>query len=166
MKAYPDTSFLCALYRLQDNSSEAAAYFAAMPEPLEVTTLLLYEFRQAVRFQIRLHRADPSKGYSRAQGTKMLADLKADLISGELVTIPAPWPLIHLAAERLSELYTDASGHRSMDILHVATAIELGAKEFLTFDGNQKKLAEAEGLVVPLSSLLPQLELRRSKSPR
>ena len=37
-----------------------------------------------------------------------------------------------------------------MDILHVATAIELGAKEFLTFDGNQKKLAEAEGLVVPL----------------
>ena len=166
MKAYPDTSFLCALYRLQDNSSEAAAYFAAMPEPLEVTTLLLYEFRQAVRFQIRLHRADPSKGYSRAQGTKMLADLKADLISGELVTIPAPWPLIHLAAERLSELYTDASGHRSMDILHVATAIELGSKEFLTFDGNQKKLAEAEGLVVPLSSVPPQLELRRSKSPR
>ena len=37
-----------------------------------------------------------------------------------------------------------------MDILHVATALELGVKEFLTFDGNQKKLAEAEGLVVPL----------------
>jgi predicted nucleic acid-binding protein len=150
MKAYPDTSFLCALYRLQDNSPEAAAYFAAMPEPLEVTTLLLYEFRQAVRFQIRLHRHDPSKGYSRAEGTKMLADLKSDLIRGDVLTIPAPWPQIHLAAERLSELYTDASGHRSMDILHVATAIELGVKEFLTFDGNQKKLAEAEGLVVPV----------------
>jgi predicted nucleic acid-binding protein len=37
-----------------------------------------------------------------------------------------------------------------MDILHVATAIELGAKEFLTFDANQKKLAEAEGLLVPV----------------
>jgi len=36
-----------------------------------------------------------------------------------------------------------------MDILHVATAIELGAKEFLTFDTDQKKLAEAEGLLVP-----------------
>ena len=129
MMAYPDTSFLCALYRLQDNSPEAAAYLAAMPEALEVTTLLLYEFRQAVRFQIRLHRYDPSKGYSRAEGTKMLADLKSDLISGAVITIPAPWPQIHLAAERLSELYTDASGHRSMDILHVATAIELGAKE-------------------------------------
>lgn len=150
MKAYPDTSFLCALYRLQVNSADAAAYFAAMPGPLEVSTLLLYEFRQAVRFQIRLHRHDASKGYPRAEGTKMLADLKADLVSGQVITIPAPWPQIHLAAERLSELYTDAGGHRSMNILHVATAIELGAKQFLTFDGNQKKLAEAEGLVVPM----------------
>ena len=150
MKAYPDASFLCALYRLQVNSSDAAAYFAAMPGPLEVTTLLLYEFRQAVRFQIRLHRHDPTKGYPRPEGTKMLADLKSDLVSGEVITIPGPWPQIHLAAERLSELYTDAGGHRSMDILHVATAIELGVKEFLTFDANQKKIAEAEGLVVPL----------------
>ena len=38
----------------------------------------------------------------------------------------------------------------SLLFLHVATALHLGAKEFLTFDGNQKKLAEAEGLVVPL----------------
>jgi predicted nucleic acid-binding protein len=37
-----------------------------------------------------------------------------------------------------------------MDILHVATAIELGATHFLTFDANQKKLAEAEGLTVPI----------------
>jgi predicted nucleic acid-binding protein len=34
------------------------------------------------------------------------------------------------------------------DILHVATALHLGADEFLTFDGNQKTLAEAEGLTV------------------
>lgn len=80
----------------------------------------------------------------------MLLDLKADLVHGDVVTVPAPWPQIHLAAERLSELYTDGGGHRSMDILHVATALELGAREFLTFDENQKKLAEAEGLVVPV----------------
>lgn len=150
MQAYPDTSFLCAMYRLQANSAEAASYFAGLSEPLHVTTLLLYEFRQAVRFQIRLNRRDPSKGYSRTGGTKMLVDLKADLASGDVITVPAPWPQVHLAAERLSERHTDASGHRSMDILHVATAIELGAKDFLTFDVNQRKLAEAEGLMVPL----------------
>jgi len=92
MSAYPDTSFLCALYRSQANS---------------------------------------------------------DLVRGAVVIIPGPWPLVDSAAERLSELYAEAQGHRSMDILHLATAIELGAKEVLTFDGNQRKLAEAEGLVVP-----------------
>jgi len=54
--------------------------FPRMPGPLEVTTLLLYEFRQAVRFQIRLHRQDAAKGYPRGEGTKMMADLKADLV--------------------------------------------------------------------------------------
>lgn len=34
--------------------------------------------------------------------------------------------------------------------LHVAASLRLKAKQFLTFDGNQKKLAEAEGLVVPV----------------
>ena len=50
MIAFPDTSFLCALYVRQDNSSRAAAYFQKMPEPLSVSGLLLYEFRQSIRF--------------------------------------------------------------------------------------------------------------------
>ena len=43
MIAFPDTSFLCALYVQQDNSPEATACFKAMPEPLHVSGLLLYE---------------------------------------------------------------------------------------------------------------------------
>ena len=41
-----------------------------------------------------------------------------------------------------------AGGHRGFDILHVAAALVLRADEFLTFDANQKKLAESEGLAV------------------
>lgn len=37
-----------------------------------------------------------------------------------------------------------------IDILHIATAVHLGAKTFLTFDANQKLLAETEGLEVPI----------------
>jgi predicted nucleic acid-binding protein len=150
MKAFPDTSFLCALYRLQVNSHRAAAYFAAMPGPLEVSTLVLYEFRNSVRFQLRLHRNDASKGYPQTEGVKMLADLKSDLAAGAVVVIPAPWPQVHGVAESLSERFTELNGHRAMDILHVATALETGADAFLTFDANQKLLAEARGLSVPL----------------
>jgi predicted nucleic acid-binding protein len=41
-------------------------------------------------------------------------------------------------------------GHRGFDILHVAAALQLQAAEFLTFDANQRRLANAEGLPVPL----------------
>jgi hypothetical protein len=33
-----------------------------------------------------------------------------------------------------------------MDTLHVATALSMGAREFLGFDGNQTRLASAQGL--------------------
>jgi hypothetical protein len=42
------------------------------------------------------------------------------------------------------------SGYRAFDILHVATAQQFTASEFLTFDGKQRELAESEGLLVPL----------------
>jgi predicted nucleic acid-binding protein len=51
---------------------------------------------------------------------------------------------------RLSAAHTLSGGHRGFDILHAAAAIVMDAKQFLTFDRNQKRLAEAEGLSVPL----------------
>jgi hypothetical protein len=50
MIAYPDTSFLCAMFRQQANSIEASNHFAQMPEPLHIASPLLFEFRQATRF--------------------------------------------------------------------------------------------------------------------
>jgi predicted nucleic acid-binding protein len=53
-------------------------------------------------------------------------------------------------AKRLSATHTLAGGHRGFDMLHVAAATQLKARQFLTFDANQKKLAESEGLIVPV----------------
>jgi predicted nucleic acid-binding protein len=53
-------------------------------------------------------------------------------------------------AKRLSATHTLSGGHRGFDILHVATALIVKGQRFLTFDANQKRLAEAEGLAVPL----------------
>ena len=58
MKAFPDTSFLCSLYRLQEFSPRAIAQMALLEKPLLVSTLLLFEFRQSVRLQIFLHTKD------------------------------------------------------------------------------------------------------------
>ena len=148
MIALPDTSFLCAFYRRQDNSPQAAAHFKTMPEALHVSGLLLYEFRQSLRFQVWLHSQDKSKGYPQTDCDRALADLQSDLDTGAVMVVTADWPDVHRLAETLSKRHTIAGGHRSLDVLHVATALHLGALEFLTFDTNQRKLAAAEHLKV------------------
>ena len=52
-------------------------------------------------------------------------------------------------AAAYSRQRTAKGGHRTLDILHVATAVHLCAGEFLTFDGRQKKIARHAGLKVP-----------------
>ncbi len=150
MIAYPDTSFLYALYRLQAHSAAASAYLKNMQEALHVSGLLLYEFHQSLRWQEFLHSKDRRKGFDRVRRLSISADLESDLAAGVLRVALADWPDVLKIAERLSDSFTAAGGHRTFDILHVATAVHFGATEFLTFDQNQKKLAKAGGLKVPL----------------
>ena len=150
MKVCPDTSFLCALYRLQENSARAVACKRGLNGPLPVSSFLLLEFRQSVRLQARLFAQDRSKGFSEREGKEMLRALQADLASGELEMVAPDWADVHRIAEELSARHTTARGHRLADIIHVATAIHLGADAFLTLDANQRLLAEAEGMNVPV----------------
>lgn len=148
MIAYPDASFLCGIYRRQDNSPAAAAHFKAMPEALHVSSLLLFEFRQALRFQVWLHVQNPRKGFTQAECDTALADLQSDLDSGVTVIVPADWSDVHHLAEKLSAIHTSTRGQRAFDLLHIATALHLEARDFLSFDDRQRELAKREGLKV------------------
>jgi predicted nucleic acid-binding protein len=48
----------------------------------------------------------------------------------------------------LAEHHTPVIGARSLDVLHVAAALVLGATEFCTLDTRQANLAKAAGLHV------------------
>jgi predicted nucleic acid-binding protein len=148
MTAYPDTSFLCAFYVKQSNSPSAAAHAATMHEPLHITAFLAYEFRQSLRFQTWRHSANPREGIDRADAQAALFQFETDLANGVAVLAPCNFQEVFRVAEDLSKQHTYGNGHRSFDVLHVATALHLGAKEFLTFDANQRKLATAEKLTV------------------
>jgi len=95
MSCFPDTSFLCALYRTQINSPQADQYMGGLTGTLGVSSLLLLEFRQSARLQIRLHLNDRSKGFSRAEGQQMLNDLQIDLNLGLLTATPVDWSAVH-----------------------------------------------------------------------
>jgi predicted nucleic acid-binding protein len=146
VSAYPDTSFLCALYVPQTSSPAAIEHYRGMREPLRVSSLLLYEFRQSVRFQVFRHEKDSSHGYGRRFGSEALARLQSNLASGALALAPVEWTEVINFAEGISARNTMTLGCRFADVLHVATAVYLGATSFLSFDANQRKLASAEGL--------------------
>jgi predicted nucleic acid-binding protein len=55
---------------------------------------------------------------------------------------------LHEKARQLSDRYTPTLGTRSLDLLHIAAALVLGAKEFFSFDDKQRKAAAGEGLKV------------------
>ncbi len=148
-KPFAETSFFCALYREQVNSHQADRLWKGIIGPLPVSSLVLFEFRQSVRLQIRLHRNNSQLGFGPAEGRAMLRDLQSDVSTGVLEILPVDWAGVFSLAEMLSAKHTETGGHRFADILHVATALQLGAATFWTFDTNQRTLAQAEGLDVP-----------------
>jgi predicted nucleic acid-binding protein len=148
MIAFADTSFLCALYRVQDNSPVAYKLAGALKEPVTVSSLVLFEFRQSVRLQAFRFSSDRTQGYSPREAARVLDALRANVEAGALFIAPTEWSDVHSLAEELSSRNTMAMGNRSMDTLHVATALHLGAKQFLTFDTKQAALAKAAGLKV------------------
>lgn len=139
-----DTSFLFALYGSDVHSSKAVAWVARNTRVLYLNSLTHYEFGNALRFS-EFRKAIPT-----GSAAQYWVGLEAAVAQGRLVVATSNLADVVDEARRLSSLRTLAGGHRGFDILHVASALKLKATHFLTFDGNQKKLAEAEGLVVPV----------------
>ena len=148
-----DTSYLCSLYRQQSRSEKAIATLEEIGAPIVISSLLAYEFRQAVRFQVFLRSRDARKGYLEMEGIAMLAQFENDLESGVVIEASVNLADIVTEVERLSERHTMQRGARSFDLLHIATALQWEATVFLSFDDLQREIAAAEGLnVLPANS--------------
>jgi predicted nucleic acid-binding protein len=150
MIAYPDTSFLCSLYREQVFSEQARQHRHRMAEALHATALLEFEFMQAIELQVFLHANDRTKGYGRNVAEAVIAKWHEQIAEGKVKIVPCDTDEVIRYALELSRAHTAGGGHRSLDLLHLATAVHLGAKEFLSFDDRQVKLARKLGLATPL----------------
>ena len=141
MSAYADTSFLYSLYVQQVHSAAAGNYIASSG-PLPITSLNRFELCNAIRLSLFRKLID------RRTAAVDLTLINKDISAGVLTLVPCDWASVHAQAERLSSKRTVKAGHRAMDLLHVASALALGASHFLTFDQNQARLATVSGLAV------------------
>jgi predicted nucleic acid-binding protein len=75
-----------------------------------------------------------------------IASFDEDLAEGRYVEADVLWRATLKRAGELSRAHTPALGCRTLDVLHVATAVELGLRYFVTFDTRQRQLVQAAGL--------------------
>lgn len=143
MKGYADTGFLCSLYAPDAHTRLAVTRMSRQVLPLPVTWLHQLELRNALRLRVFRKEITPT------QRDASINTMLADLADGILAHVDPPLNGLTTEAERLSALYSETLGTRSLDILHVAAALVLGATEFLAFDHRQQALARATGLQAP-----------------
>ncbi len=148
MIAFADTSVVCALLRIQDTSPDAWAISAEVNAPFTLSTLVAFEFRQSARLQSFRFSADRTQGWSARETERMLAQFDANIAAGAFVHGAINWPEVHALAEQYSHAHTIKRGHRTLDVIHVATAVHLRADLFCTVDRLQSELARAVGLKV------------------
>lgn len=139
-EVYVDPSALCRLYLNQPGMRELAAWRRRVAGALPVTHHGRGEITNAIC--LAAFRGELSKtGLGEA-----LADLEEDFVEGRLHQADLLWRAALARAADLSRTHTPSLGTRALDVLHVACALELKRKHFLTFDERQQKLAAAEGL--------------------
>src|SRR6266566_7113804 len=112
MNVFADISFLHALYRPQQNSLMADAFLEKLREPLHVSSLVLFEFRQSARFQVFRFSKDRTQGFSKREAHRMLSALDENIAGGAVAVVPVEWMEVHSIAEQLSSRYTATGGHR------------------------------------------------------
>jgi predicted nucleic acid-binding protein len=138
LTVYADTSFFVSLYGSDVHSAAAHRLIASRPA-VWFTPLHYAEWLHAVGQH--LFRG----AISAAEGLQLQRDLDNDRASGVWEETSVPEVAFAVCAE-LARRHGPHLGIRTLDSLHVASALELKAKQFWTFDDRQAKLAQAEGL--------------------
>ncbi len=87
------------------------------------------------------------KELTSAQENAALAAFESDVTSGRLARPAYDLGSVFVRAISLSRKYSAALGTRSMDILHVAVALEAGCRELVSFDERQRRLARRKNSV-------------------
>jgi len=139
VNTYLDSGVLVKLYSWEP-LSEIVAELVAGLTAVPLVALHELEIRSVLRAQ---------QGRDVITTKQLSAALRAfddDMSSYRLVRVQTGWPEVFHSAQRLSREFAAAILCRSLDILHVATAREIGCGELITGDSRQARLAEMAGV--------------------
>lgn len=133
---YADTSFLLSLYVTDSNTERADAWREGSDETFLWTHFHQVEFNTALESRVR-----------RGQTSRIQADKAHDALAQHreihgIYHLPiVDWDSTWTIASKLARQQAAKHFCRTLDIVHLALAVELGGAEFLSFDERQNTLA-------------------------
>jgi predicted nucleic acid-binding protein len=142
MNGYYDTGLLLKLYTAEPDSPAVQAFVHHRAQALQITELHHAECVSALR--LKQFRGECTA--TEATGTLKLLD--DDLRTGVLRMVALDWIQVWKQCRCLAEAHAALTGCRTLDALHVASALVLGAREFISSDQRQAACAIRAGLSV------------------
>ena len=138
---YLDTSAFIKLYFLEKGSPYVQSCVASQDEPLPIWDLLEAEVTNACRLKAFWGDITPTQADEQLalfqqrvrRGQYFLAEIDRSALMGSFRELSAQTPQL---------------GCRTIDILHVACAMQLAPERFISYDERQRNLAKNAGLTV------------------
>ena len=145
MTAYIDTELFVKAFVLEVDSAEAIALLERIGEPFAYSHLHEIEIPNAIR--LKRFRGEITK----AQEISAIRIFKAEVDAGRFERIAYDLGAVFIRAEQLSARFSGEIGTRSLDLWHVAAALEGGCTAFASYDVRQRKAAAISNLeLIPL----------------
>ena len=141
-EAYADSSFFVSLYRKDENEAAAERLVCGRALPVGFSSLNRIEVRNALR------NLAARREITEQERRVAFRQIDEDFDRGLLQHLAVNWTETFRTADRLSAQYATETGQRTIDLLHIAIALEARVEEFFSFDARQRRLAQSAGLKV------------------
>lgn len=139
---YYDTGLLLKLYSNERDSEAVRKYVVRRREALVFTPMHHAECVSALR--LKCFRGEAAE----EEVAGALRDIDSDVAAGVLRVVPVDWDAAWQRCRILSDAHAASTGCRTLDVLHVACALLLGADLLVTGDSRQAALGCKAGLRV------------------
>jgi len=145
MTAYIDTALFVKAFVLEVDSAETITLLERIGEPFAYSHLHEIEIPNAIR--LKRFRGEITK----AQEISAIRIFKAEVDAGRFERIAYDLGAVFIRAEQLSARFSGEIGTRSLDLWHIAAALEGGCTAFASYDVRQRKAAAFSNLeLIPL----------------
>ena len=140
MHTYFDTGALVPLYVPETFSATMTAYVERHGEAIPLSSFHRLEIENALRLKTFRGELAPDL-YS-----AILLKIESNTNDGMLVLRPANWANVIEQARAIGERVTAKTGCRTLDLIHVAIAVQWGCSIFVSADERQLAAAKTQGL--------------------